>query len=131
MHAAFVPALAWNDAVLMPIGGVGWGRIEVDAAADGVTVDEPGLVLGGQLAWRGLAPLEPYVRYTSLAGIDVGVRRFEAGVDLRIAGPFGLQVAYSRQTAEAEEFDAVFLTTFVDAVRIESEGVHLAMSLRF
>lgn len=131
-HVAFAPAIAWRSARLQALAGLGYNDLRADASSGLVEADGLALALGLEGAWGGWSPLEPYVRYLGVNGVDTGVRRFEVGVDLRIQPTVGLQLAYARQTAEAEDLDDVFfVTSAVDSLRVESEGLHVGLSLRF
>ena len=131
-HVAFAPAITWRSARLQAMAGLGFNDLCADAGSGIVEADGPALALGREGAGGGWSPLEPDVRSLGVHGVDTGVRRVEIGVDLRIQPAVGLQVAYARQTAEAQDLDdVVFLTSVVESLRVESEGLHIGLSLRF
>ncbi len=43
-----------------------------------------------------------------------------------------MQLAYARQISEADDFDELFASTLLfDSARIETEGVHVGLAVRF
>ena len=127
-HAVFAPEFTYGGARLSPRVGPAYGDVEVTATNSGASETGLGVMFGVEGSWQGWSWCEPYVRYTNSNGFDWRVGRFEVGVDLRVTDEVGFQVAYGRQTSEIDEV-SWFLVG--DSARIETEGVHLGLSLRF
>lgn len=125
-HVAFAPEVSWRHVHVGPFAGLAYGDIEVESGAARGSADGLGGVVGIQASWRGWQPFEPYVRYAEAGDPKWKVARFEAGVDVRVFDQVGVQFAYARQTSHIEQ-----LFTATTGARIESEGVHVGMSLRF
>lgn len=130
-HAVFAPQLTWRGVRLSPRIGPAYGEVEVEVAETSARVSEAGLgvMLGVEASWLGWSWCEPYVRYTQTYGIEWAVDRFEAGVDLRVTDEIGFQIAYARQNSDVDEF--VLFAYARDSARIETEGIHIGLSLRF
>ncbi|MFY9342044.1 MAG: hypothetical protein WAT39_06125 [Planctomycetota bacterium] len=135
-HLAFAPEFSWRDVCLQPLVGLAYAEVVADAPlpvplpAPGLRADDQDLggTLGLAASWRGWSLAWPCVRFASTGGRDIRVGRFEVGVDLRATDVLGISVAYARQTSEVET-----VGRFIGAVgaRIETEGLHLGLSLRF
>jgi hypothetical protein len=126
----FQPDVAWRDVHFEPFAGLGFSEVEVDASVDEASSGGIGPAFGAALGYRGLGPLEPFVRYGRVFSGETTIGRFEAGLELRASRWLGLQVAYARQISEAEDVD-LFGLPGGDAVRVNSDGVLVGVSLRF
>ncbi len=131
-HVAYAPELSWRGVAVRALAGVGYDDVEVELAGVDVDADGPGFVAGVEACWRGWRVVEPYARYVGLGGIDTEVRRLELGIELRLTDHAGVQLAYARQISEADDFDELFASTLLfDSARIETEGVHVGLAVRF
>ncbi|MFT4513511.1 MAG: hypothetical protein ACI89X_001120 [Planctomycetota bacterium] len=127
-HAVFAPELTWGGVRLSPRIGPAYGEIEVAEMSARASESGVGAMVGVEASWQGWSWCEPYVRYTDTRSIDWRVGRFEVGVDLRASDEVGFQIAYARQTSE---IDDATLFGIGDSARIETEGIHIGLSLRF
>ena len=127
-HAVFAPELTWGGVRLSPRIGLALGEIEVAEMSARASESGVGAMVGVEASWQGWSWCEPYVRYTDTRSIDWRVGRFEVGVDLRASDEVGFQIAYARQTSEI--VDAT-LFGIGDSAHIETEGIHIGLSLRF
>jgi hypothetical protein len=125
-HLAFAPEVSWRRLCLCPIAGLAYGDIEVENGTARASAEGLGATLGIQASWRGWRSLEPYVRYVEAGDPEWHIARFEAGVEVGLCEQLGVQFAYARQTSRIDE---VFSSN--DGARIETEGLHLGLSLRF
>ena len=127
-YAGFAPEFYWHGLCAGPIVGLGYGEVEVETNVADAGEEGIGLMFGVDARWRDWSPFEPYVRYVESAGGDWRTGRFELGAELRATANVGLQLAWARQTSELDEL-GVFAPG--DSARIETEGLHLGLSLRF
>ncbi|MEO6596683.1 MAG: hypothetical protein ABIP94_18200 [Planctomycetota bacterium] len=127
-HVAFAPEFSWRGVRLSPIVGLAYGDVTVTSAMARASQNGLGVAFGVEAAWQGWSWFEPYVRYVDANGFDWRVARLEVGVGLRMCEVFGVQIAYARQTSEVHELSFFGAG---DAARIETEGVHVGLSLRF
>lgn len=128
-HVAFAPEITWQHMRFSPLAGLAYSDVEVDAGAVHARKGEVGIPLGIGASWLAWNPVEPYGRYVRVVGPDAVIGRFELGIDLRVTAALGFQLAYARQTSEFTE--SFLLVIPGDSVHVETEGLHLGLSLRF
>lgn len=128
LHVAFAPEFTLRNVRVGPIAGLAYGDVEVESGANHAGQSGLGVALGLEASYRAWPFLAPYARYQENSGLEWSTGRFEVGVDLRASAAVGVQVAYARQT---NRIDDVELFGVADGARIESEGLHLGLSLRF
>ncbi len=127
-YAGFAPEFYWHGLCAGPIVGLGYGEVEVETDLANGGEEGIGLMFGADARWRDWTPFEPYVRYVESEGGDWRTGRFELGAQLRATANVALQLASARQTSRLDELGAFAPG---DSARIETEGLHLGLSLRF
>lgn len=128
LHVAFAPEFTLRNVRVGPIAGLAYGDVEVDSGSGHAGQSGLGLALGFEASYRAWSFLAPYARYQENSGLEWSTGRFEVGVDLRASAAVGVMVAYARQT---NRIDDIELFGVGDGARIESEGLHVGLSLRF
>lgn len=127
LHAAYAPEFSFEQFRLSPLAGMAFGDFDANVGLGDSGSSGLGVTIGAQAEWTGLTPLVPYCRYQYSSAFDWSAGRFEAGFELRIATA-GLQFAYARQLSRFEEVESRFQN---ESARIESDGLHFGLSLRF
>lgn len=122
----FAPEIRWRDVQVAPFVGAAYGDAEVHDATARITGRGLGVAAGVDLSYRGWQPLAPYLRYTEAGGPEWRAGRYEVGAEVRVHEHVGLQFAYARQISRIDE---LFLAG--DGARIDSDGLHLGLVVRF
>jgi len=127
-HVLFAPEFTWKGLRFGPRVGPAFGEVKVSSSDSRVREGGIGFMTGLEAGWQVTSFCEPYARYTRVEGLDWSAGRLELGVELRVTDQVGFEVAYGRQ---ASRIDDVILTVEEEQARIETEGVHIGLSLRF
>lgn len=109
---------------LLGLVGGAYADHEIDSEQSSVRVSSLGVSGGFEVGVRPWQLLGPYARYTVARGSEWQVDRLEVGIDVRIEEWLGLRVGYSNQVMQDEYLS-------LQEFRVETDGVHLGMMLRF
>lgn len=124
-YAAFAPNMEYEGVQIDAFAGLSYGEIDVTAPGNDSRQEAVGTYVGLGTRYRCIGMLEPYARWSHGGGAEWSISRVELGFELRPMEEIGVECAYAMQTHRIEPGGSD------GGARIETEGLHLGLVLRF